>query len=561
MSEWVSASETEMFWRRSSSKAEDISILPPATSLVPPPLPVRLNQVAPEHGFSTSVLSQPQPVHFVSSLLTAAATNILHDHHTMATGVDGATVATIITTSTANTSTIVPTMGGEDTGSCITSDGLVAAPSPISIPHDPMSVSPSPFVRPPVPPIRPGAPLPTIHSILANTPRMTPFTRPLAISPSPTGATYRVNANANANVNVNVNSLTSLPTVPSHGPSTGGRPSRLSQLGPERRMAFFRLDDFQIMRPLGTGTFGRVYLAKYKGAVKYFALKRLRKIDVIRLKQIDHVQNERSLLSRLSHPFIIKMYAALQDERHLYMLMEYAPGGELFHYLRRAGRLSLDAARFYIAELVLAIEYMHSFDIAYRDLKPENLLLDSEGHLKLADFGFAKPVPDVTWTLCGTPEYLAPEIILGHGYGKSVDWWALGVLLYEMLTGSPPFMGETPTAVYEQTLRGRVHYPPGLDGAAQGFLDGLLTLDVTQRLGCAEGGATAVKAMPFFAGVSWEAVYQRAYRPPIVPRTSGADLALNFPPDDSKSSMDVEVPNEMTILSNHGLAFPGFLPA
>lgn len=558
-----------MFWRRSSSKTEEISLLPPATSLISP-RPVHLNQVAPEHGISrASVLSQPQPVHFVSSLLTAATASILHGNPTAAIDGDERVAANIIpiatttTTSTNNNGggggTIIPTMD---------EDGLFTVPSAISISHEPMSAPPSPPsppVRPPVPPIRPGAPLPTIHAILANTPRMTPFHRPSPISSSPLSVAHPSNAHANINFNLNahgnVRSPLAPPTTAPHALNTGERLSRISQLGPERRMAFFRLNDFHIMRSLGTGTFGRVYLAKYKGAVKYFALKRLRKIDVIRLKQIDHVQNERSLLSRLSHPFIIKMYAALQDERHLYMLMEYAPGGELFHYLRRAGRLSLDAARFYIAELVLAIEYMHSFDIAYRDLKPENLLLDGEGHLKLADFGFAKPVPDVTWTLCGTPEYLAPEIILGHGYGKSVDWWALGVLLYEMLTGSPPFMGDTPTAVYEQTLRGRVHYPPGLDGAAQGFLAGLLTIDVIQRLGCGEGGAAAVKAMPFFAGVNWEAVYQRAYRPPIVPRTSEADLALNFPLDDSKSSMDIEVPNEMTILSNHGLAFPGFLPA
>jgi serine/threonine protein kinase len=321
------------------------------------------------------------------------------------------------------------------------------------------------------------------------------------------------------------------------------------------------LEDFILERVLGTGTFGRVFLARYRAAPKYFALKKLRKIDVIRLKQVDHVHHERALLSRLNHPFIVKLYTSLQDSRHLYMLLEYAPGGELFHYLRRAGRLCLDAARFYLAELVLAIEHLHTFGIAYRDLKPENLLLDSDGHLKLADFGFAKILPDdLTWTLCGTPEYLAPEIILGKGYGTSVDWWALGILLYEMLTGNPPFIGDTPTQVYERTLRGRVHFPGHLlNKAAVDLLSGLLTLDVSKRLGCDERGASAVKEMEFFAGVDWDAVYARAYRPPIVPKTKDpSDVLLNFPVDENASSMDVEIANEMGILAQHSFAFPGF---
>lgn len=332
-------------------------------------------------------------------------------------------------------------------------------------------------------------------------------------------------------------------------------------LGPERRMSFFRLEDFELVRPLGTGTFGRVYLARYRAVIKYFALKKLRKVDVYRLKQADHVQNERTLLSRLNHPFIIRLYAAMQDERHLYMLMEYAPGGELFQYLRQAGRLSLDSARFYTAEIVLALEYLHAFGVTYRDLKPENLLLDAEGHLKLADFGFAKVVPDLTYTLCGTPEYLAPEIILGHGYGRSVDWWALGILLFEMLTGNPPFNGDTPTAVYERTLKGRVTYPAGLSAITVDLLSGLLTLDVTKRLGCSERGAASVREHLFFRGVDWSLIANRAYKPPIIPNTGDPDMALNFPHDDSKSSMDIEIPNEELILRAHGVHFPGFSPA
>lgn len=341
-----------------------------------------------------------------------------------------------------------------------------------------------------------------------------------------------------------------------------GRPPPL-QLGPEKHMSFFRLDDFIIVKQLGTGTFGRVYLARYRSVPKYFALKSLRKVDVMRLKQVDHAQNERSLLSRINHPFIIKLYSAMQDHRFLYMLMEYAPGGELFHYLRRSGRLDISAARFYIAELVLAIEYLHSYDIVYRDLKPENLLLDADGHLKLADFGFAKIVPNFTYTLCGTPEYLAPEIILGGGYGRSVDWWALGVLLYEILTGNPPFNGSTPTAVYEKTLQGRIYFPSYLCTAAQDLLSGLLCSDVSRRLGCSERGAQDVKEMPFFAGISWDLVYQRAYRPPILPQMGNSpEDTVNFPLDDCKSSMDEHIENEAALLASQGLqTFAGFTAA
>ncbi len=352
-------------------------------------------------------------------------------------------------------------------------------------------------------------------------------------------------------------------------------PQVFLQLGQEKRIAFFRLGDFVTVRALGTGTFGRVFLVKYTASPKYFALKKLRKVDIYRLKQVDHVQSERSLLARLSHPFIIRLHAAMQDERHLYMLLEYAPGGELFHYLRRAGRFSVGATRFYIAELVLAIEYLHAHGIVYRDLKPENLLLDAGGHLKLADFGFAKVVPAATYTLCGTPEYLAPEIIRGHGYGRSVDWWALGVLIYEMVTGNPPFNGNTPTAVYEQALSGTVQFLPTVPPDVRELVSGLLTIDITKRLGCTDGGAATVKAAPFFGGVDWAAVYERAYRPPILPATHAsppgtpaggayddeAAAECNFPLDDSQSSMDVHIENEGAILQSHDhISFTGFTP-
>lgn len=166
-------------------------------------------------------------------------------------------------------------------------------------------------------------------------------------------------------------------------------------------------------------------------------MKVLRKTDVVRLRQVEHVNAERFILARIRHPFIVDLYATFQDHLNIYMLLSYVPGGELFSHIRRAQRFSADVTRFYLAIIVLALRYLHSFNIIYRDLKPENLLLDTRGYLKIADFGFAKVVDDRTWTLCGTPEYLAPEIIQSDGHGKAVDWWACGILCYEMLVGYP----------------------------------------------------------------------------------------------------------------------------
>lgn len=164
----------------------------------------------------------------------------------------------------------------------------------------------------------------------------------------------------------------------------------------------FQLSQFQFHLTLGTGTFGRVMLCSHRATGDYYAMKMLRKVDIVKLKQVDHVVNEKLILSRISHPFIVNMLCSLQDSRHVYMLLEYVQGGELFSHLRRAGKFNNETTRFYAAEIVLALEHMHRQDIIYRDLKPENLLLDNEGHIKITDFGFAKVVTDVTWTLCGT---------------------------------------------------------------------------------------------------------------------------------------------------------------
>jgi protein kinase A len=316
-----------------------------------------------------------------------------------------------------------------------------------------------------------------------------------------------------------------------------------------------RRDDFEFMKTLGTGTFARVWLTKFagrKGSDKsqVFALKVLRKVDVIRLKQVEHVRNERNVLAAVAgHPFITTMVASFQDADTLYMLLDYCPGGEVFSYLRRARRFNEPTSQFYAAEICLILEFLHDKEgVAYRDLKPENILIDAEGHLKLVDFGFAKKIQNSafpghdpmvidstdfsstgeTYTLCGTPEYLAPEVIKNTGHGTAVDWWAFGILIYEFLVGQPPFWDQNPMKIYEQIVEGKVRYPSAMGEDARDLIGGLCTVDVSKRLGHMSGGASTIKAHPWFKNIDWDALYHRKMQGPIVPHLKSADDTRNF---------------------------------
>lgn len=219
--------------------------------------------------------------------------------------------------------------------------------------------------------------------------------------------------------------------------------------------------------------------------------------------------------------------------------MDYCPGGEIFSYLRRARTFSDATAKFYAAEITLTIEYLHDVQgVAYRDLKPENILIDIDGHIKLVDFGFAKQVGNrETYTLCGTPDYLAPEVIHNSGHGIAVDWWALGILIYEFLVGQPPFWDQNVMRLYEQIVEGRLRFPHNINMAARDIISQLCKTDVTQRLGHIQGGSKRVKSHPWFDSVNWDDVYHRRVKGPIIPRVEHAADAANFeeypPPPDS----------------------------
>ncbi|KAM9967570.1 hypothetical protein ACTFIW_001654 [Dictyostelium discoideum] len=312
---------------------------------------------------------------------------------------------------------------------------------------------------------------------------------------------------------------------------------QLQQIPPPTVNSFFlpppvnareRLKEFKQIRVIGTGTFGKVYLIQNTKDGCYYAMKCLNKAYVVQLKQVEHLNSEKSILSSIHHPFIVNLYQAFQDEKKLYLLFEYVAGGEVFTHLRKSMKFSNSTAKFYAAEIVLALEFLHKQNIVYRDLKPENLLIDNQGHIKITDFGFAKRVEDRTFTLCGTPEYLAPEIIQSKGHGKAVDWWALGILIFEMLAGYPPFYDDDTFAIYNKILAGRITFPLGFDVDAKDLIKRLLTADRTRRLGALRDGALDVKNHRWFSDINWERLYQRRDNGPFIPKIQHQGDSSNF---------------------------------
>jgi len=279
---------------------------------------------------------------------------------------------------------------------------------------------------------------------------------------------------------------------------------------------------------LGQGTFGRVKLVQDRVSKEVFALKVLHKKEVVEYKQQDNVMNEKNVMLRCHHPFILALHNTYRDEHRLYLLLEYCNGGELFTVLHTRDRDGVPAtsAKFYCGCCVLALAYLLERSIIYRDLKPENMLVDSRGFVKLIDFGFAKECKGKAFTLCGTPEYMAPEIILGRGYNISVDWWALGILAYECLAGYSPFAGRDQNAICRNIVNRSLNFPknsPAFDSAAKDLISGLLMSDAKERLASGPSGAAAVKNHAWFKAVNWHTLTAKECKAPWIPKVTAPD--------------------------------------
>ena len=322
------------------------------------------------------------------------------------------------------------------------------------------------------------------------------------------------------------------------------------------------MKDLKVHNILGVGTFGRVKLVVHKPTDTPYALKCMRKGQIIALKQVEHVMNEKKILAMCDHPFLLQLAAAYQDADELYMLLELALGGELFTILRERQKFDEPTSRFYGANVAAAFEYLHERKIVYRDLKPENVLLDSEGHVRITDFGLAKDameLGDKTHTFCGTPDYLAPEIIKGAGHGRGVDWWSLGTMIYEMLGGLPPFYSENFNVMYDRILRKTLEFNPDdrFGSDARDLLTGLLQKSPELRLGSSERDGAELREHAWFAPIDWAKLEARELEPSFKPNVKSATDTSNF--DDEFTSQPIaESVMPETALGGKGQQYEGF---
>lgn len=272
---------------------------------------------------------------------------------------------------------------------------------------------------------------------------------------------------------------------------------------------------------------------------------------------MEHTRTERRVLGSVRHPFIVGLHYAFQTSKKLYFILDYCPGGDMFFHLSRYGCFPEIMAKFYAAEIALALVHLHELGVIYRDLKPENIMLDKDGHVKLADFGLAKEGitsdAEGTFTMCGTPEYLPPEILNRNGHGKAVDWWNLGMVLYELLTGRPPWYTTDRMKLFLRLRNAKLEFPSGMSPEAMSFIEGLLNRNPMQRLG--SQSPEQILKHPFFNGVNWRKLYNREVRPPYLPsQTSDPESTINFEP--AFTQIPVEEDEEATSIGHVSTATP-----
>ncbi|XP_035495852.1 cGMP-dependent protein kinase 2 [Scophthalmus maximus] len=298
-------------------------------------------------------------------------------------------------------------------------------------------------------------------------------------------------------------------------------------------------DHLEAIATLGVGGFGRVELVQVKGKDVTFALKVIKKKHVVDNRQEEHIHSERKILAEARSPFVVKLYRTFRDDKYVYMLLEACLGGEIWSLLRDRGSFDDATARFCVGCVTEAFDYLHRKGVLYRDLKPENLMLDTEGYIKLVDFGFAKKIRcgQKTWTFCGTPEYVAPEIILNKGHNFSVDFWSLGILVFELLTGSPPFSGSDQMMTYTFILKGieKMDFPKKITKRPEDLIRKLCRRNPSERLGNLKNGITDIKKHRWFNGFNWEGLKARTLVSPLKRNVTGpTDHGYfdSYPPDE-----------------------------
>ena len=339
-------------------------------------------------------------------------------------------------------------------------------------------------------------------------------------------------------------------------------PKNQSSSGTDMKGKMISLESFHIIKVIGKGSFGKVFLVREKASNELFAMKVLKKDYIIKKNQVEHTKTERSVLGNINHPYIVGMAKAFQTADKLFFILDYCAGGELFFHLGKVGRFPEERAKFYTAQITLALEYVHSLDIIYRDLKPENVLLDSKGNVRLTDFGLSKQgVRDHSTganSFCGTPEYIAPEVLLRLGHGRAVDWWSLGALLYEMITGLPPFYSRNRETMFEKITKADLVFPAGMGEGARDILSKLLVRDPKKRLGSGDGDADELKQHVYFADIDWKSLEKGDVPAPWAPTVYGSLDTSQF--DQEFTSMNPIVSPEVrdAYFGSLDKAFEGF---
>ncbi|KAE8573635.1 cAMP-dependent protein kinase catalytic subunit-like [Halyomorpha halys] len=285
---------------------------------------------------------------------------------------------------------------------------------------------------------------------------------------------------------------------------------------------------FEFIRTIGEGAFGRVYLATELRRTKYYAVKTFDKGIAVKRGLTKQIVEEKRILQSLNFTFCVYLEMTFQDNAYVYLGLPFIPGGEIYKQMKLAGKFEENVSKFFGAQILLAIEYLHNCDIIFRDLKPENILLDEYGYVKLTDFGLSKIVTQRTYTLCGTPDYFAPEILMNKGYGKSVDYWSYGVLLYEMAEGRPPFSTGTVLKTYELILTVRYSMPKHFSKNLSDLVYNLLQIDVTKRFGNMKNAIGDIKGHKWFKDIEWDLLVNRKLTSPLRPKVRSPGDTINF---------------------------------